>query len=159
MKADPIIAIDLLDYRLRTSVKMGATHTINASESDVTAEVSKITDGAMADLAIEAVGKDSTVNDCLALTRKSGVVLVFGVPRKSVYELAFPDLFRKELKLLGSVGPEIQIDFPPAVDLVANGKLDVSHVISHKMPLDDIQKAFEMATEKKDSAIKVAVEF
>jgi threonine dehydrogenase-like Zn-dependent dehydrogenase len=159
MKADPVIGIDLMDYRLEVAMKMGATHVINRSNSDLTKMVSKITDGTMADLVIEAVGKDSTVNDCFALTRRGGTVLAFGVPRKSVYELMFPELFRKELKLLGSVGPEAQIDFPPAVDLVANGKIDISHIISHRMPLDDIQKAFEMAAMKKDGAIKILLEF
>jgi len=159
MKADSIIGIDLVDYRLEAATKMGATHVINASSSDPTEMVNEITDGAMADLVIEAVGKDSTVNDCFALGRRGGAVLAFGVPRKSVYELAFPELFRKELKLLGSVGPEVQIDFPPAVDLVANGKIDVSHIISHRMPLDDIQKGFEMADQKRDGAIKILLEF
>ena len=159
MKADPIIGVDLVDYRLEAAVKMGATHVINGSNSDPSEMVSKITNGAMVDLAIEAVGKDSTVNDCIALTRRSGIVLVFGVPRKSVYELTFSDLFRKELKLLGTVGPEVQIDFPPAVDLVANDRINVSHIISHRMPLNDIQKAFEMAAEKKDGAIKILLNF
>ena len=109
----------------------------------------------MVDLAIEAVGKDSTVNDCIALTRHGGTVLIFGVPRKPVYGLMSTPLFRRELKLLGSVGPEAQIDFPLALDLVANDRIDVSHIISHRMPLDDIQKAFEMSAEKKDDAIKI----
>jgi L-iditol 2-dehydrogenase len=112
----------------------------------------------MMDLAIEAVGKDSTVNDCVSLNHNSGTVLVFGVPRKSIYELKFPDLFRKELRLLGSVGPHVQVDFPPAVDLIANNKLDVSHLVSHRMPLDDIQEAFEMAICKKDNAIKILLQ-
>ncbi len=155
MGADPIIVVDLVDYRLETAVKMGATHVLNASNTDLQEAVSEITDGAMVDLAIEAVGKDSTVNDCMALTRHGGTVLIFGVPRKPVYGLMSTPLFRRELKLLGSVGPEAQIDFPPALDLVANDRIDVSHIISHRMPLDDIQNAFEMSAEKKDGAIKI----
>ena len=155
MEAALIIGIDLVDYRLEAAMKIGATHVINSSNSDPAEMVRKITNGAMADVVIEAVGKDSTVNDCFALARRGGTVIAFGVPRKSVYELTFPELFRRELKLLGSVGPEVQIDFPPAVDLVANGKIDVSHIISHRMPLDDIQEAFEMAAEKRDGAIKI----
>jgi L-iditol 2-dehydrogenase len=158
MGADPIIGIDLVDYRLEAAVRMGATHVINASNSDPEEMVRKITDGAMLDLTMEAVGKDSTVNDCVALTRRGGSVLVFGVPRKSVYEIIFTELFRKEIKLLGSVGPEVQIDFPPAVDLVVNDRIDVSHIISHRMPLDNIQSAFEMVVEKKDNAVKMLLE-
>lgn len=155
MKADTIIGIDLVDYRLEAAMKMGATHVINASDSDLAKTVKEITNGAMVDIAIEAVGKDSTVNDCFDVTRRWGTVLVFGVPRKPVYNLTLPELFRKEQKLLGSVGPQVQIDFPPAVDLVANDKMDVTPLISHRMSLDDIQEAFEISAEKKDGAIKI----
>ncbi|MFC1713827.1 zinc-binding dehydrogenase [Candidatus Poribacteria bacterium] len=159
MGADTIIGIDPVDYRLEASMKMGATHVINASGSDSVEQVKEITNGAMLDVVIEAVGKVSTVNDCLTLARRWGVVLTFGVPRKSVYDLRFPELFRKELKLLGSVGPQVQLDFPPAVDMVASGKIDVSPTISHRMLLDDIQKAFEISAEKKDGAIKILLGF
>jgi len=158
MKADPIIGIDLVDYRLDASIRMGATHVINRTDSDPVEMVSKLTNGAMADLVIEVVGKESTINDCFALARRGGVVLAFGVPRKSVYEFMFPELFRKELRLLGSVGPEIHRDFPPAVEMVADDKIDVSHIISHRMPLDNIQNAFEMSAKKKDGAIKILLE-
>jgi len=158
MEAETIIGIDPVDYRLEASTKSGATHTINPWNSNTAAMVREITNGEMLDLTIEAVGKDSTVNDCISLTRQSGTVLVFGVPRKSAYTLTFPELFRKELRLIGSVGPHVQIDFPPAVDLVANGKIDVSHMVSHLMPLDDIQKAFEMAIDKTDGAIKILLQ-
>ena len=158
MEAETIIGIDPVDYRLEASTISGATHTINCSVSDSVATVREITNGRMLDLAIEAVGKDSTVNDCVSLNHNSGTVLVFGVPRKSIYELKFPDLFRKELRLLGSVGPHVQVDFPPAVTMIANNKLDVSHMISHRMPLDDIQEAFEMAICKKDNAIKILLQ-
>jgi len=155
MGADTIIGIDLVDYRLEAAMKIGATHVINASNSHPEQMVREITGGAMVDLAIEAVGKDSTVNDCIALIRRSGTVLLFGVPRKSVYEIMFSQLFRKETKLLVAVGPEVQMEFPPAVDLVANDRIEVSHIISHRMHLEDIQEAFEMVAEKKDGAIKV----
>jgi threonine dehydrogenase-like Zn-dependent dehydrogenase len=159
MEVDTIIGIDLLDYRLEVSAKIGATHIVNASNSNPAEAVSAITDGAMADVVIEAVGQNSTINDCIALARRSGTILAFGVPQSLAYELNFTELFRKELKLLGSVGPEVQIDFPPAVDLVANDKIDVSHIISHRMHLNDIQKAFEMAADKTDGAIKILLGF
>lgn len=159
MGAGPIIGIDLVDYRLEASRKMGATHVVNRSTSDPVEMVKEITGGTMVDIAIEVVGKISTVNDCFALTRRSGTVLAFGVPRKSIYDLKFPEFFRKELKLLGSVGPEVQIDFPPAVDMVAEDRVDVAHIITHRMPLGDMQEAFEMAADKKDGAIKILIDF
>ena len=159
MQADTIIGVDLVDYRLEASKKMGATHVINAANSDLVGTVKEITGGAMVDVVVEAVGENSTINDCFALLRKSGAMIAFGVPqRTSVYQLNFLELFRKELKLLGSVGPEVQIDFPPAVELVADDSIDVSPIISHWLPLDDAQKAFDISAGKEDGAIKVLME-
>lgn len=153
--ADVIIGIDPIDYRLNIAKSMGATHVINPYLSSSFDMVNKITDGKLVDLTIEAVGKDSTVNDCFPLTRRNGVVLAFGVPRKTLYDFLFPEFFNKEIKLIGSLGPNVQLEFPVAVDMVVNERINVEQIISHRMAFDDIQKAFEMAAEKKDNAIKI----
>jgi len=155
MNAKNIIGIDLMDYRLDVAKKIGANHVINRSQDNFADIMREITGGSMADLAIEAVGKDSTVNDCFRLVKRSGVVLAFGVPRKSVYEFDFPDFFNREIKLIGSLGPDIQSEFPIAVELIADNSIDAQKLISHRMALDDIQKAFELVTERKDGAVKI----
>ncbi len=140
--ADIIIGIDPIDYRLNIAKLMGATHVINPCSSNSFELVNQITDGKLVDLTIEAVGKDSTVNDCFPLTRRNGVVLAFGVPRKTLYDFLFPEFFNRELKLIGSLGPNVQLEFPIAVDMVVNGMIDVDQIISHKMSFDNIQKSF-----------------
>ena len=158
-EADTIIGIDPVDYRLQTSLKMGATHIVNPKETNIQNSVKEITNGAMVDLAFEAVGKDSTVNDCISVARRGGVVLVFGCPRDPIYKLAFDEIQGKELKVLSSLGPEVQVEFPPAVQLIADGKIDASMLISHRLPFDEIQKGFEMAVNKTDNAIKIVLHF
>jgi len=155
MNAENIVGMDLMDYRLGVAKKIGATHVINRSQNNFADIVREITGGSMADLAIEAVGKDSTINDCFRFVKRSGVVLAFGVPRKSVYEFDFPDFFSREIKLIGSLGPDIQSEFPIAVELIADNSIDAQKLISHRMTLDDIQKAFELVTERKDGAVKI----
>lgn len=153
--ADIIIGIDPIDYRRNVAMIMGATHVINPYLSDSIEMVNEITNGKLVDLAIEAVGRDSTVNDCFPLTRRNGVVLAFGVPRKALYDLLFPEFLNKELKLIGSLGPNVQLEFPVAVDMVVNERIDIDHIVSHRMRFEDIQKAFEMVSGKKDNAIKI----
>lgn len=155
--SDIVIGIDPVDYRLDIAKFVGATHVINPHSSNSIEVVNKITNGNLVDLTIEAVGKDSTVNDCFPLTRRNGVVLAFGVPRKSLYDFLFSEFFNRELKLVSSLGPNVQLEFPIAVEMVVNGKLNIDFMISHRMAFEDIQKAFEMAAEKKDNAIKVVL--
>ncbi len=69
------------------------------------------------------------------------------------------EFFNKEVKLLGSLGPDIQSEFPVAVNIVSDKKIDVSKIISHRIKLDNIQMAFEMVAERKDGAIKVLINF
>ncbi len=153
--ADIIIGIDPVEYRLDIAKIIGATHIINPYSTNFTKMVNEITSGKLVDLTIEAVGKDSTVNDCFPLTRRNGVVLAFGVPRKTIYDFLFPEFFNRELKLIGSLGPNVQLEFPVAVDLIAKERINVDHIISHRMSFEDIQRAFEMVAEKKDNAIKI----
>ncbi|MBI4640309.1 MAG: zinc-binding dehydrogenase, partial [Candidatus Tectomicrobia bacterium] len=118
-----IIGVDLLDYRLETAKKMGATHTVNPSSTDLVQSVTDLTRGEMADLVVEAVGKQAVINQALDLVRRNGTMLCFGVPMKDgdalgIFEFRYAEFFRKELKMIGSVGPNPPVDFPIAIDLI-----------------------------------------
>ena len=77
-----IIAIDPLAYRLEVGRQMGATHAICSASQDPVAAVAEITGGAMAGLAVEAVGVAETLGLVPALCRRNAEVICFGVPDK-----------------------------------------------------------------------------
>lgn len=159
MGAALIIGIDRHENRLQASRRMGATHTVHAAETDPVAAVQEITGGRMADLVIEVVGEEDTFNTCIDLARRNAYLINFGVPRKERYTIDFAKLFRKNLKLVTSVGPDVHIDFPRAMQMIAEGRVDVSPLITHKIPFARAQEAFELATRRKGEAIKVVVDF
>ena len=65
-----VIAVDPLEYRLGVARRMGADHTVNPEREDLTAAVSEMTDGAMADIVIEAYGQDvQVINACFDIAR------------------------------------------------------------------------------------------
>ena len=144
-----IIAIDRLAYRLETSRKMGATHTVNAADADPTAAVAEITGGAMADLVVEAVGLPESINLVSALARRNAQVIFFGVPDKAEHqglvEVNMLNILRQELKVHFSVGPNPDRDYRPALDWIVQGRIDVTPVVSHILPFEQIQQAFTMA--------------
>ena len=72
-----IIGVDPLPHRLAVSPEMGATHTVNPQTCDLPEAVSEITGGEMVDLAVEAVGRESTFNLCGDLLRQDGTLVVF----------------------------------------------------------------------------------
>lgn len=158
--ARTVITSDLVDFRLAVSKKMCATHTINPAEEDIVTAVDEITQGKMADLVIEVVGHQTeTINQCLRLLKRGGTLLAFGVPDDDIYDFHFADFFRKNLRFIGSVGPDAPSDFPLAMDMIAQGRLDVSPMITHHLPFTEAQLGFEMALNKKNEAIKIVFDY
>ena len=155
-----VIATDLLDYRLDVARQMRATHTINAAEEDPVARVHEITEGRMADLVFEVVGHQTeTINHCLDLVKRDGTIVAFGVPDQQVYDFHFSMFFRKNVRFISSVGPEAQIDFALAADMIAQGRVDVAPMITHHLSFTEAQKGFELAHQKQDGAIKIVFDF
>ena len=163
--ARTIIGVDPLPHRLDVSHGMGATHTIDPETCDLAEAVAEITGGEMVDLAVEAVGRESTFNLCGDLLRQDGTLVYFGVPNKENAEgrmtLSFMNMFKKELQIVTSVGPNPSLDYTLALDWITQGRLDVRPILTHLMPFEKIQEAFELAFEhpETDGAVKVVLAF
>jgi threonine dehydrogenase-like Zn-dependent dehydrogenase len=163
--ARQIIGVDPLEYRLQTGRRMGATHALNPDREEVVRAVRTITGGELADLVVEAVGRESTLNLCSELVRRNGTVAYFGVPNKEniegIVSLRFMEMFGREVRLINSVGPDPFRDYTVALDWIVQGRLDVRPVISHVLPFAQIQQGFAMAFDEpeKHRAIKVVLAF
>jgi threonine dehydrogenase-like Zn-dependent dehydrogenase len=156
-----VIGLDRIPSRLETAKKMHATHSINVDETDPSAAVMDITNGKNADIVVDAVGHQVYLMDlCVKLVKSHGTILYFGVPDRDHYP-HFPhiEFFRKNLRLVSSVGPEIHYDYPLARDLIAQGRINVKPLVTHVLPFTDPQGAYEIFTERKDRAIKVFINF
>lgn len=158
--ARQVIGIDKRESRLATSVKTGATATICNAAVDSVARVQELTGGKGADIVIEAVGhRDQQFNLCIDLVAYGGRILYFGVPPPAIDGLRWRDLFFKNGTVHTSVNPDFRRDFPLAMQWIAEGRIDVRPLITHRCKLSEIQTAFETFSEKRDGAIKVFVEF
>ena len=158
--ARTVTVVDVVDFRLDIARKMRATATIHAEREHVLSRIEEITDGRMADIAFEMVGHNTeTINTCLDAVKRLGTVLCFGVPDDDVYPIHYPKIIRKNISVIGSIGPEAQADFPLAMRWIAEGRIDVSPIITHRMPFTDVQKGFETFIYERDKAIKVLLEY
>ena len=137
-----------------------ATATVNAEQQDVVAAVREITGGTLADLVVEAVGhREHRINDCFNLVRHGDEILFFGVPPEKINDVNWRILFDKNASIHTSIGPSFERDFPLAMRWIAEGRIDVTPVITHHLPLDQIQAAFDLFAERRDGALKVFVDF
>lgn len=147
-----LIAIDLQSKRLDAAKKLGADLTFNPSDTDVVQEVLDLTDGYGCDVYIEATGHPTAVEQGLYMIRKAGTFVEFSVMREPVTVDWTIIGDTKELNIHGShLGP---YTYPLAIEYIHNGLIDVNHIVTHQLPLDNYLTAFEMVQNGKDS-IKV----
>jgi len=151
-----LIAVDLLPERLKVSTTMGATHTICGGASEVAAAIETITDGKLADLAVEAIGKAETLNLAAKLLRRNGTLLAFGLPHRYNYDFAFHEFFWNEGRLICSLGPTVD-DFRAAVDMISNGVIAVAPLVTHTFPFSRAPEAFTLFADRADGVIKVVL--
>lgn len=159
--ARSVIALDRIDSRLEVARRMHATHTVNVDEQDPVEAIREITGGKMADICVEVVGHNmSTINTCMTFVRRLGTLLCFGVPDSANYEsFSYQEFFRQNLSLISSVGPDVVPNFSLARDLIAQGRLDVSPLVTHTLPFSEIQKGYELFVDRQDGAIKVVLDY
>ncbi len=158
--AHRVIGIDKLRSRLDRSPHFGVTETIDNSSEDPIQRVSELTDGKMADIVIECVGhQDQALNLCIDLCREEGKILYFGVPPKTIDSVRMLDLFMKNLSVHTSVDPDFNRDFPLAMKWLSEDRIDLSPLVTHRYPVEEIQKAYEVFRDREEGALKVLVEF
>ncbi|MBX3415182.1 MAG: zinc-binding dehydrogenase [Pirellulales bacterium] len=156
MGARRVIGLDRIDYRLDVSRQMRATHTVHVDREDPVAAVKELTDGHGADVVIEAVGHQiESIHLSFDLARKHGTVLLFGVPDAAHYPLPAFDMLIKNLRVLGSIHPNVQRDVPLAFDMIMQGRINVEPLITHRFPFRDAQQALDLAIDRRDNPIKV----
>jgi S-(hydroxymethyl)glutathione dehydrogenase / alcohol dehydrogenase len=143
--AAPIIAADRVAAQLPAAAENGATETIDASEVDLATAVRDLTGGAGVDHGIEVVGKPATIRAAYDATRRGGKVTLVGAA--GIEEtVTFPalSLMVEGKTIRGSVygASDPARDIPVLADLARRGKLDLEALVTRRIGIDDVEKAF-----------------
>lgn len=154
--AHSIFAIDMIEARLRWAKKFGADEAFNAAEQDLLGSILDATQGRGVDLAVVASGSAEAIQSSLPLIRKGGKVMLFGIPRQgSLLNCDVSDIFIREITLIPSYSTT-EHEMKAALDMMANGKIQLSGMITHRFGLSDIADAFRTAEDAQFS-LKVMV--
>jgi alcohol dehydrogenase len=141
----PIVAVDRLPPKLELARQCGATHTVDASQTDPIAAVRELTLGG-AETAIEAVGSEQVIAQAYGATRRGGKTVAIGLPHPS-RQLTIPavSLIAEERQLMGSyMGSCVpQRDIPRFINLYRAGLLPVQLLKSREIKLDQVNEAFD----------------
>ncbi|MCL6479698.1 MAG: alcohol dehydrogenase catalytic domain-containing protein [Peptococcaceae bacterium] len=150
--ASQIIVTDMEDNRLEVAGRMGADKVINITRADPVASIMDITGGRGADLAVEAAGSPEAFVNCLAAAATGGTVSVIGVISQPV-QITFQQIIHKNISI--QTGLANVIHTKRLVSLIQAGKLDLTPIITHRLPLTEAVHAYEIFEKKLDGAIKV----
>ncbi len=154
--AKSIIATDIDRFRLRMAQRSGATTVIHAHE-DVTQTIRKVNRNRLADLVILCSGAGAAIEQGLRSVERGGMVLVFtAAPKDSLLPVSVNDLFwRNEVTILSSYAASPE-DLKQALRLIARKKIKVKDMITHRLPLEHIQKGFDLVV-RPERSMKVII--
>jgi L-iditol 2-dehydrogenase len=163
--ADVLIA-DKVASSLDVARELGAELAVDNSDGDLIARVMEWTGGRGADIVFECAGGESmpeTLPLATKLVRRAGNVVVVGGfdGGEMAIPLEWQRIQMSEIRIIPSASFAFHDIYPEqgmVLDLLAKGKLDARKLITHRFPLDQINKAFEVADAKAETgAVFVAI--
>jgi alcohol dehydrogenase len=148
-----LIMVDLDDNRLEVARTFGATKTVNSSRGNPVETVLEMTGGKGVDVAIEAVGIPATFDICQGIVAAGGRIANVGVHGKSV-NLHLEKLWIRNITL--TTGLVDTNSTPMLLKTVIAGKLEPKQLITHRFPLSDIMRAYDVfGNAARERALKV----
>ena len=180
--AERIIAIDRFDYRLQMARdRAGATDIVNYEREESLLETLKeLTGGRGPDRCIDAVGMEAhadsaiyavdlakqtlkmendrpiALREAIQACRSGGTVSVIGVYSGFIDHFPMGTVMNRALTIRAGQAP-VQRYMQPLLERIQRGEIDPSFVITHRMPLEDAPKGYDMFLKKQDECVKVVL--
>lgn len=172
--AKRVIAVDYINYRLVHAKKKNNVEIINLEDYDEVAfYIREITKGG-ADIVIDCVGMDgkktpveaieqklklqggtlSPIRIAMDAVRKFGTIQITGVYGSKYNQFPLGHLFERNISLKMGQAPVIHL-MPLLYDKIMAGEFDPREIITHKLPLEEASKAYQIFNDREDECIKV----
>ena len=159
--AERVITVEPNEDRRAAGNIFGVDDGIDVTGEPAVKAVLELTDGAGADLIVDAVGGNVTLNQAVKMAKANGHIHIFGLP--TTHELVPVDLgaiFLKRLNLTSTFGAQDEpglTAFREALGLIERGEIDMAPFVTHVFPLEQAKDAFTLAHEPSDGALKVSL--
>lgn len=145
---------EVSERRREKAKELSATGVFNPIETRISARIKELTDGRGVDCAIEAVGIEATLKDCLTSVRNRGKVIVQGIftDRVPIHMLGF---VTRETTMIGTNSINLQL----AMKWIESKGAEPESIVTKIIPLDQIaEEGFEVLTRETKEEIKILVE-
>ncbi|HJZ04317.1 MAG TPA: zinc-binding dehydrogenase, partial [Patescibacteria group bacterium] len=154
--AGRVIATDINEYRLKAALGLGANTTIHANE-DVPKSLREVNDGRLADLVIVCTGSPHAIEQSFNLVERGGSILFFAPTDPGTkIPMPFNEIWWAGITMTSSYAASPS-DLAIAIELIRSRRVNVKDMITHRLPLAETGRGFQLVAEAKDS-IKVIIE-
>ncbi|MCC3356816.1 zinc-dependent alcohol dehydrogenase [Bacillus sp. REN16] len=153
-----VIITEMMDKKIEAARSMGL-NVIDIKKHNPVQKVKELTNGKGADAVIIAVGNTKANDQALEMVKEyNGRLLLFaaGYPSPELNVDSNLVHYRK-MELIGTYGADIH-DFNLSASLLNEGKVDVSKLIETKVPLEEIQNAYEIASTEGSYRVSVVLQ-
>jgi threonine dehydrogenase-like Zn-dependent dehydrogenase len=157
MGAALVIGIDRNPARLEVARRMGADVVLDSRECDVLAEIKRMSPGGV-DVAIEALGLQTTFETALRAVRPGGTLSSLGVYSGKLeipYEAFAAGI--GDHRIVTTLCPGGKERMRRLMELVKHNRLDLTPLLTHHVSLEKIVQGYRIFSEQRDGVLKVAV--
>lgn len=156
--ATRIFTVDAVPERLAMSRRLGADVTLNYKELDPVAAILEATAGRGVDVAIEALGLQTTFESCLRVLKPGGTLSSLGVYSG---KLTLPlDAFAAGLgdhTIATTLCPGGKERMRRLMNVLAAERADLKPLVTHRFTLDQIEEAYDLFANQRDGVLKIAI--
>ncbi|WP_135854302.1 NAD(P)-dependent alcohol dehydrogenase [Halorussus salinus] len=160
--AGRVIAVESVPERQELAREYGADEIVDFEEVDPVERIHELTDGEGVDAAIEALGSEETLADCVAVTKPGGTISNVGyygegetvdIPREAW------GVGMAEKDIVTDLCPGGNVRLGRLLRLIDAGRVDPTHMTTHEFDFENIGEAFELMASKEDGVVKPLVRF
>ncbi|QPC82622.1 alcohol dehydrogenase catalytic domain-containing protein [Phototrophicus methaneseepsis] len=154
--AQAVMITDISPYKLEKARQCGIDCTVNTAEENLAEAILQHFGPAKADLILECVGVEPTMTQAVEVARKGTTIVVVGVfGQKPQVDLGLVQ--DRELSLVGTLMYQ-QADYERALELVAEGKMHLDEMITHRFAFEDYLDAYHAIEDSNGHYLKVMIE-
>ena len=152
--ATQIMAVDILDSKLKLAKEMGADFVVNAAREDFVGKAKELWGGA--DVAFEFIGLSKTLKDSMRSLARGGKAIAVGMCFQDVTFNPEADFRYLEAQLRGSAD-HTSDDLRKLLELVELKKIDLSKSITHKLKLEQVNEGFKMLDTQQNNPVRIVL--
>lgn len=151
-----VIAVDIIDEKLKIAKQLGADVTINPRDEEPAKAIIELTNGKGVDIAMIFVGIPEVFKEAFDTVRRGGRVVIVGLPHELI-EYDYRKIVRGEINIIGSYAVTKK-DILEVIKLFSEKRLDITKFITHRFSIDDVNKAINTLENNIGNPIRIFID-